>query len=408
MRILILSQWYPPEPMKFLSEMAETLKAKGHDVVVLTGFPNWPEGKVYPGYKIKLWQKETIGGVPIVRIPLYPDHSQSKIPRILNYLSFIISGSLLGFFLIRRPDVIHAIQPPTTCVPAWLLSRLWRIPFTYEVQDMWPETLQATGMMNNNTVLAVVAKYCDWVYRKAAALRVISPGFRRNLITKGVNGEKIHVISNWVDTDYYSPRQPDVALSEKFGFKGRFNILYAGTIGLAQGIETVLAAAKLVEDIEQIQFVLAGGGLALDNLKEYAANHNITNVKFLGRQPMELMPDLYSLADILLVHLKDDPLFRITIPHKTLTYLSAGKPVLAAVEGDVAAIVNENGAGLTCCSGNPESVAENVRKLYGMSLNDRKRLGENGRATALKRYAKDKLINDISVMLKSVTGSIVH
>ncbi len=391
-----------------MSEMSETLRAKGHDVIVLTGFPNWPEGKVYPGYKIKLWQKETIGGVPIVRIPLYPDHSQSKIPRILNYLSFILSSSLLGFFLIRRPDVIHAIQPPTTCFPAWLLSRLWRIPFTYEVQDMWPETLQATGMINNDKVLAVVSKYCDWVYKKAAALRVISPGFRRNLITKGVNGEKIHVISNWVDTDYYSPRQPDVALSEKFGFKGRFNILYAGTMGLAQGIETVLAAAKLVGDIEQIQFVLAGGGLALADLKEYAAAHNITNVKFLGRQPMALMPDLYSLADILLVHLKDDPLFRITIPHKTLTYLSAGKPVLAAVEGDVAAIVNENRAGLTCCSGNPVSLAENVRQLYGMSLNDRKRLGENGRATALKRYAKDKLINDISVMLQSVTGSIVH
>lgn len=393
--------------MKLLSEMSETLKAKGHDVIVLTGFPNWPEGKVYPGYKIKLWQKETIGGVPIVRIPLYPDHSQSKIPRILNYLSFIISSSLLGLFLIRRPDVIHAIQPPTTCFPAWLLSRLWRIAFTYEVQDMWPETLQATGMMNNNKVLAVVSKYCDWVYRKAAALRVISPGFRRNLIAKGVNGEKIHIISNWVDTDYYSPRQPDMALSEKFGFKGRFNILYAGTIGLAQGIETVLAAAKLVEDIEQIQFVLAGGGLALGDLKEYAATHNITNVKFLGRQPMELMPDLYSLADILLVHLKDDPLFRITIPHKTLTYLSAGKPVLAAVEGDVADIINSNHAGLTCAPGKPEVLADRVRCFYGMTQDGRNRLGENGREGALSKYSKAKLVKDILVMLKSVVGSNV-
>ena len=385
--------------------MSETLLAKGHVVTVLTGFPNWPEGKVYPGYKIKLWQKETIGGVPIVRIPLYPDHSQSKIPRILNYLSFIISASMLGFFLIRRPDVIHAIQPPTTCFPAWLLSRLWRIPFTYEVQDMWPETLQATGMMNNNKLLAVVSKYCDWVYRKAAALRVISPGFRRNLIMKGVDGEKIHVISNWVDTDYYSPRPPDVALSEKFGFKGRFNILYAGTIGLAQGIETVLAAAKLVKDIEQIQFVLAGGGLALGDLKAYAATHNIKNVKFLGRQPMELMPDLYALSDILLVHLKDDPLFRITIPHKTLTYLSAGKPILAAVEGDVADIINSSHAGLTCAPGKPEDLADRVRCFYNMTQDERNRLGENGRKAALNIYGREHLVDVMSYMLETATGS---
>lgn len=388
--------------MKLLSEMTETLKAKGHDVIVLTGFPNWPEGKLYLGYKIKLWQKETIGGVPIVRIPLYPDHSQSKIPRILNYLSFMVSSSLLGLFLIRRPDVIHAIQPPTTCFSAWFLSRLWRIPYTYEVQDMWPETLQATGMMNNNKLLALVSTYCDWVYRKAAALRVISPGFRRNLISKGVSAEKIHVISNWVDTDYYSPRLPDVHLSERFGFKGRFNILYAGTIGLAQGIETVLAAAKLVQDIPEIQFVLAGDGLALSSLMEYAATHNIKNVKFLGRQPMELMPDLYALADILLVHLKDDSLFRITIPHKTLTYLSAGKPILAAVAGDVADIINESNAGLTCDPGDPEGLAKTIRIFHEMPVNERIVLGINGRNAANNFYSRDRLLKKLTLMFDSI------
>ena len=197
MRILILSQWYPPEPMKLLSDMAETLMEKGHDVVVLTGFPNWPEGRLYPGYKIKLRQKEMIGGVPVIRIPLYPNHSKSKIRRISNYLSFVITSSLLGVLFIQRPDIIHAIQPPTTCLPAWFLSRLWRIPFTYEVQDMWPETLEATGMMNNKKVLSLVSRFCDWSYRKADAIRVISPGFRENLIAR-VPPEKIHVISNWL------------------------------------------------------------------------------------------------------------------------------------------------------------------------------------------------------------------
>lgn len=402
MRILILSQWYPPEPMKLLSDMAETLKAKGHDVVVLTGFPNWPEGKLYPGYKIRLWQKETIGGVPIVRIPLYPDHSRSKIRRIANYLSFVISASLLGFFLIRRPDIIHAIQPPTTCFPAWFLSRLWRVPFTYEIQDMWPETLQATGMVNDERILTAVSRFCNWAYARAAAVRVISPGFRQNLIEKRVPSEKIHLISNWVDTDFYKPRPPDTSLSERFGFKGRFNILYAGTIGLAQGIETVLAAAELLKDLPNIQFVFAGDGLALLSLQAYAASRNNKNVNFLGRQPMALMPDLYALADILLVHLKDDPLFRITIPHKTLTYLAAGKPILAAVEGDVAEIINSNHAGLTCPPGNPEALADKVRMFYNMTLDVREKIGENGRKTACNLYGRKQLVDKTEFMFQSV------
>jgi glycosyltransferase involved in cell wall biosynthesis len=388
--------------MKLLSDMTETLQAKGHDVIVLTGFPNWPEGKVYPGYKIRLWQKETIGGVPIVRMPLYPEHSSSKIRRILNYLSFVISACLLGFFLIRRPDVIHAVQPPTTCFPACFLSRLWRIPFTYEVQDMWPETLQATGMVNNQRILSIVSKYCHWSYAKAAAIRVISPGFRENLISKGVPSEKIYFISNWVDTDFYKPRPPDINLSERFGFKGRFNILYAGSIGLAQGLETILEAAVLLQDLPDIQFVLAGDGLALPSLEENIASREIKNVKFLGRQPMHLMPDLYALADVLLVHLKDDPLFRITIPHKTLTYLSAGKPILTAVEGDVAEVINSNHAGLTCPPGNPDALADTIRKFYNMTLNERETLGENGRKAACNLYGREKMVDKIESMFKLV------
>jgi colanic acid biosynthesis glycosyl transferase WcaI len=402
MRILILSQWYPPEPQEFLSELAESLLEFGHDVTVLTGFPNWPSGKIYPGYKIKLWQKEMIGGVSVVRIPLYPDHSKSKIRRISNYLSFVISASLLGFFLIRRPDIIHAIQPPTTCIPAWFLSRLWRMPFTYEVQDMWPETLQATGMANNHKILSVVSDYCNWAYKKAAAIRVISPGFRLNLIAKGISEEKIHVIPNWVDTDFYKPIFPDGNLSEKLGCKDYFNILYAGTIGLAQGLETVLAAAALLKDLPNIQFIFAGDGLALSSLKGYAVSHKIDNAKFLGRQPTELMPDLCALSDILLVHLKDDPLFRITIPHKTLTYLSAGKPVLAAVEGDVAEIINSSHSGLTCPSGNPEALADTVRMFYNMTSDERKKLGENGRKTACNSYGRKQLVDKIGCMFQSV------
>ena len=411
MRILILSQWYPPEPMKLLSDMAESLYAMGHDVTVLTGFPNWPEGKVYSGYKIKLLQKEVIGGVPIVRIPLYPNHSTSKIKRAFNYLSFIFSASLLGPFLIKPPDIIHAIQPPTTCFAAWFLSRIWKIPFTYEIQDMWPETLQATGMVNNKKILNIVSKCCNWVYSKASALRVISPGFRDNLISKGVALEKINLVPNWVDVNFYKPQPVSIKLSEKMGFKGQFNILYAGTVGLAQGLETILSAAALLQDLVDIRFVIAGDGVALSDLKGYIATHKINNVKFLGRQPMSLMPDLYALSDILLVHLKDDPLFRMTIPHKTLTYLAAGKPILAAVEGDVADILKSAQAGLVCPSDNPQALADTVRRFYNMSSAELGEMGKNGRRAACELYSRENLVGQLAqtfevVVDKSMQESI--
>ncbi|MCE5199482.1 glycosyltransferase family 4 protein, partial [bacterium] len=205
MRILMLSQYYPPEPMRLLSDMAQSLQSLGHEVTVLTGFPNWPTGEVYPGYRTSLRKKEMMDGVPVVRIPLYPDHSKSARKRAMNFVSFPISACTFGPLFVKRPDIIHAIQPPTTCFAAWYLSKLWNVPFTYEVQDMWPETLSATGMVGSQRVLETVGRFCKWAYNKAAAVRVISPGFRENLLGKGVRSDKIHVIQNWVDTDLYKP-----------------------------------------------------------------------------------------------------------------------------------------------------------------------------------------------------------
>ncbi len=197
MRILILTQWYPPEPALLLQELAQTLHELGHDIEVLTGFPNYPAGVVYPGYCIRPWQRQTLAGIPLVRVPLYPNHSKSGLRRILNYVSFALSAALLGPWLSQRPDVIFVYHPPLTIgLPAWVLSRIWRVPFVYQIQDMWPETLAATGMLNSPRVLNLVGAVAQWVYRSAAALLVISPGFRDNLLAKGVTESTIHVIPN--------------------------------------------------------------------------------------------------------------------------------------------------------------------------------------------------------------------
>jgi len=399
MRILILSQWYPPEPMKLLSDMAESLQDLGHHVQVLTGFPNWPSGKVYEGYRVRFLQREEIGGVPILRIPLFPDHSRSASRRAANLASFPASAALLGPLVAERPDVIHVIQPPTTCAAGAVMSRLWGVPFTYEVQDMWPETLSATGMMSSQRLLSAVGRFCDWTYARAAGIRVISEGFRRNLLDKGVEPDRVRYIPNWVDVDYYRPLPPDEGLAAELGMRGRFNVVYAGTIGPAQGLAVVLDAAEELANDTRVQFVLAGDGLDLVRLMRDAERRRITNVKFLGRRPGAEMPRLYSLSDALLVHLNDDELFRMTVPHKTLTYLACGRPVLAAVEGDVTDLVRKADAGVCCAPSNAKALAAAVRTLRDMPPARRAELGENGRSVAVQEFERSKVVSRLADFL---------
>ena len=243
-----------------------------------------------------------------MRVPLFPDHSRSPLKRAWNFISFALAAALIGFWLVPRADLVYVVHPPLTVGgPAWLFSRLWRVPFVYEIQDMWPETLRATGMVSNRRVLDTVAWFAKRVYARAAALRVISPGFKRNLVEKGVAADKVAVHSNWVDTEFYKPVARDPALADELGLTGKFNVMYAGALGLAQGLDTVLDAAERLSGDPDVQFVLVGDGADADRLREEVSARGLTNVLMPGRFPGEAMSDLYALADVLLIHLKDDP-----------------------------------------------------------------------------------------------------
>jgi colanic acid biosynthesis glycosyl transferase WcaI len=402
-KILFLTQWYPPEPGLLQQELAQTLMQRGHSVTVLTGFPNFPTGKVYPGYRVRPLHRETIAGVPVVRVPLYPDHSRSAIKRVVNYASFALAAALLGRGVVDRPDVIFVYHPPLTIgFPAYVLSRLWGIPFVYQIQDMWPETLSATGMLTNESMLQMVGKFATWVYDKADALCVISPGFRDNLVQKAVPPGKIHVIPNWVDLDSYHVAEPDPDLAVSTGLDGRFNVMFAGIIGRAQELEVVLRAAEALVDLESVQFVLVGDGVALPELEAEARNRGIANVVFLGRYPQESMPALFALADVLLVHLRDDPLFRITIPHKILTYLASAKPILAAVAGDASDVVLQAGAGVACAPGDPDALAQAVRRLYHSDPAELQVMGENGREAAKMCYSRERVVARVEEVITGV------
>jgi colanic acid biosynthesis glycosyl transferase WcaI len=398
MRILLISQWYSPEPRKLISELALSLQGMGHSVTVVTGFPNWPSGKLYPGYKIKLWQKEVIDGIPVVRVPLYPDHSRRPLLRFLNFFSFAASAALLGPLLVERPDVIHAIQPIPAGLSAVMLGWFWGVPVTMEVQDLWPETLQATGFVSNRNILGVVRRINTWVLKKSARVRVISNGFRDALIRGGISRDRIDVISNWADSQPHEP----VNQSSTTRCLARLTVLYAGSIGPAQDLDTVVEAARLLQDSPDIEFVIAGEGIDRERLQGKTRELGLTNISFLGWLPEAKIQPLLASADVLLLHLRDDPLFRITIPHKVYVYLATGRPVLAAVSGESAEVVRDANAGLTCPPGDPIQLAETVRCFAAMGALEREGYGQRGREAACDQYSRSQLTRKLEHVLQDV------
>lgn len=404
MRILVLSQWFTPEP-NFILSMVLGLKDRGHEVEVLTGFPNYPGGKVYEGYKIRLWQREVMSGLPVIRVPLYPSHSSSKVGRVLNYLSYAVSAIVIGSFLIGKYDVIYVYHPPVTVsLPALWYSFFRRIPFVYHIQDMWPDTLRASGMIDNNYILSLIGRWCKYVYNKASRLIVISPGFKRILCERGVPEEKISIIYNWCDGAIKSVPRNGI-LVQRYGLAGKFNVLFAGTMGKAQSLEYVLEAATLVkEECPEIQYVFVGGGIQLDKLKEMKKKLKLKNVIFIDRRPMAEIAEILALADVLLVHLKKDPLFDITIPGKTQAYMAAGKPLLMGVKGDASDLVRMSGSGEVCEPENPESIAAMTKKMFNMSNEDLEEMGKNGKTFYHNKLSIEIALNNFEEIFESARG----
>ena len=404
-RTLIVSQWYPPEPLRHLSELAGALQSRGHDVDVLTGFPHYPGNHAYPGYARRPWMRERLDGASIVRVPETFNHQPRLIPRLAKYGSFAASAAALGPWLLPRPNVIYVYATPmTAAIPADFLGRLWNVPMVLHVQDLWPESLEATGAVRSAKALSLVSHGARYLYDRAAAVIVISKGFRTRLLDAGVPERKLHLISNWIDTDAAAPVAPDPALAETHGLSGRFNIMFAGVIGRAQGLDTVIEAARILRDDAELQFVFIGSGIDTARLKALVEEHRLANVRFIDRQPESRMPAFFAHADALLVHLRRDPVFRLTIPHKVYAYMASGRPVLAAVNDDTADLVLAAGAGVACDPESPQSLVRAVKELRAMSREDRNRLGDNARHAACRDYSVRQLTARVGDVLEQVAG----
>ena len=387
MKILLLTQWFDPEPTFKGLAFAKELKRQGHEVQVLTGFPNYPGGKIYDGYKLKLCQREEIEGISILRVALYPNHDSSALKRIFNYISFAFMAILFGIFATKKADVIYAYHPPLTVgIAAIFIKFFRRTPIVYDIQDMWPDTLKATGMLNNNKILNVIGSVCKLVYRSVDHIVVLCPGFKKMLIERAVPEHKISIIYNWCDEQGLTQAQPAKVEYQQL-MQNRFNIVFAGNMGKAQALDTILDVAKKIQNIQDIQFVFVGGGTETELLKQRLTTENISNTVFIPRMPMAEVGGILKLSNLLLVHLKKDPLFEITVPSKTQAYMAMGKPVLMAVAGDAADLIQRAECGCVATSEDVESIQQAILRIYHLSASEQLQMGLNARNYYLQKLS---------------------
>jgi colanic acid biosynthesis glycosyl transferase WcaI len=405
-RIMLLTQWFDPEPTLKGMLFARELVSRGHDVTVVTGFPNYPGGKIYPGYSIRPFTREDISGVHVVRVALYPSHDGSAVKRVLNYLSFALSASV-AVLVVRRPDVAYVYHPPATVgVPGILLKTFRRVPFVYDIQDLWPDTLASTGMIRDGSrALRVVDLVLRRIYSNADRIVVLSSGFKTALVKRGVPEEKVEVIPNWADEAQMSVADPSPSRRRELGFDDRCTITFAGNMGAAQDLDTVLNAAELLRGEGRVRFLLIGAGIDRERLEMETERRELANVWFLPRLPFSEIGEILKASTALLVHLRDDPLFEITIPSKTQAYLMTGRPILMGVRGDAAAMVSEADAGFVFEPGDASSLATAVRRLLSMAPQDLTDMGQRGMDYYYERLALNVGVTRFEAVLDQASGS---
>jgi len=403
LRVLFISQVYPPEPEVRVSSLAEALAERGHHVTVFTAFPSYPNAKLFPGFRQSAGHWEVRNRVQVLRLPSFINHSARASRRALSYASFAAASMGAALTCLEPADVVANFHPPLTAGPAGLWAALSRrAPLVFDIQDLWPDVLVATGMARGPVITRTVSALMNVLYRRAAAVTVVCPGFRKRLMEAGVPSERVHFFPLWVDDRVYRPLTPSQAVAREWDLAGKFNVMFAGAMGIAQGLDVVVEAARLLRDLGDVQFVLIGDGADLARLKALATTRRAGNVAFVPRQPAERMAEFFSWAAGLLVHLRDSPGFRLTIPSKTQSYMACGRPVIMAAAGEGADFVRSHGVGLVCPPENPEALAQAVRKLYQMSPEERGRMGEAGRAICMEMFAKSKLVGQYEELLHRV------
>jgi len=413
-KILYISQYFPPEmgaPAARASELARHWVEAGHEVSVLTGFPNHPTGVVPPEWRPRLRRliyREKFSGANIYRTWLWPLPNRKSHERMRNYASFCISAALRGLTL-PRPDVVIASSPQLLVgLSGWWLGFIRDIPLVFEVRDLWPESLIAVGAADAHSLLhRTLAAISKFLYRRSQRIVVVSPAFKQHLIEHcRVPAEKIDIVENGVETDLFAPAPESVVtkVRQSFSLESKFVVSYIGTIGNAHGLETLLDAAAQLKNNPEVIFLIVGEGAEKDRIKALALSRSLTNVRFLDQQAREDIPAFISASDACLVLLKKDDVFKTVIPTKMLEFMSCARPVILAVEGQARDIVEEAGAGLIIP---PENSAELTHAVEKLSADPQlgKTLGGKGREYIVQKFSRKQTAQKYIAVLENVIAA---
>ncbi len=408
MNILFLSHYFPPEvnaPATRTFEHCKVWAEQGHDVTVLTCAPHHPMGKLYPGFKNRFFQKEQRDGITVVRVLTYITANEGFLKRTANYVFFMIMAILVSPFL-KKTDVVISTSPQFfNGLAGYFVSRLKRSPWVLEIRDLWPESILAVGAVKNRQVIAVLEWIERFVYRKADRIVSVTDSFCSHIVRAGAEPEKLVVVRNGVDLDAFSLGfSSDGRESLELGLEGKFVAAYVGTHGMAHGLDTILDAAELLRDNDEIVFLMVGDGAERARLIEEKERRSLQNVQMLGQQPKECMPMIWQQTDVSLVLLKRLDLFKSVIPSKIFESMAMGKPIILGVEGEVAAIVAESAAGV-CIE--PESAQELAESVLALAT-DRQRydsMSNAGRPYVSEHFDRKVLAKKLLSVVEATTKS---
>ena len=410
MDILYVSQYFPPEigaPAARVSELSRAWSEQGHRIHVLTGFPNHPTGEIHPDFKKRfrrLTSRERFGQVDVTRTWLWPLPNRKPLERILNYTSFCLSAFIRGLF-VRRPQVVIGTSPQLLVgVSAWLLARLKRVPFVFEVRDIWPDAILAAGVGREGSLFArTLAAISRFLYRRSDRIVVVSPAFIDELVSRwDVPLDKISLIVNGVDTDLFALTNDRESAQQHLDVQNEFVVSYVGTVGLAHGIGTVLDAARELSSSDpRVMFLIVGEGAERATLDAAAKRSGLTNVRFLGQKPRNEIPEIISASDACLVLLKKSEAYKQVIPTKMLEFMASSRPVVLGVEGQAREILDSANGGIPI---EPESVQELVEAIQKLQSAPElgAELGNNGRHHILENFSRKKTATDYIDVLKEV------
>ncbi len=402
MKVLIITQYFWPESFR-INDLALSLKERGYEVFVLTGLPNYPSGRLFDGYSWNSCGRSTHKGVTVFRVPLLVRRQGKSWQLALNYLSFVFFSCFYGPFLCRgKYDIIFIFEPSpfTVGIPGVLFRRLKKAPLLFWVQDLWPESLVATGSVRSPLILSLVSKMVRFIYKRCDRVLIQSQGFEGPAVKAGAESSRIRYFPNWAE-DLYQPVQRDETVLEAGGLPQGFCIMFAGNLGAAQSLETIVLAADKIRHHGKIHWIIIGDGRNKDwliqKIKEYQLEKAI---HIIGQQPVETMPVYFSLADVLLVTLRKDMIFELTIPSKIQSYLASGKPVIGALDGEGARIIKASGAGYAVPAEDADALAKSVLKMFNDTYSNRNEMGNNGRQYYEQYFSKEHLLGKLEDIMK--------